>query len=1172
MKHGFNEGWEFAETPLDTPYLDVSEGEFSGVLLPHDFLITDAKALYRDATGWYRRRFTLQEFGIDPSHRVFIRFDGVYMDARFWLNGEPVGEWKYGYSPITLELTKGLCADGENELIVSVRHQSPNTRWYSGAGIFRDVTLIDKEQTLLLPDGVYFHADEKTENGDAFEIIIRSEIDEGAPVSAGKRAPASGDREIQVRHQLFDPDGREITLTPVFSATLKTDAPFIQHAGKDSLRSRLSRKGKTIRCMENRYVVSGIRRWDPEDPVRYTLRTELTRNGVMTDTEENRIGFRTAVFDPKKGLLVNGRHLKFNGVCEHHDLGVLGAAFDREAFRRKLHRLKEMGVNAIRLTHNMAAEGVLELADEEGFLLISEAFDMWERPKTAFDYARFFKKWHARDVEAWIRRDRNHPSVLLWSIGNEIYDTHADAHGAEITADLKALVERYDPFKNARATIGSNYMPWEGAQKCADILKIAGYNYAEKCYEQHHAAHPDWVIYGSETGSIVQSRGVYHFPLSVGSIAEEDGQCSSLGNSCTSWGAHSFEECAAIDRDLPYSLGQFLWSGFDYIGEPTPYHFKNSYFGQIDTAGFPKDAFYFWQSVWTDGQKSPMIHIIPGYWDFNPGQLIDVRVVSNLRRVALFLNGKSLGERILSHEPGSGYALFADFRVPYEAGELTAFGYEDEDSQTERVRETLHSFGDTAEIRVTPEPETEKLLASGSVPADALLFYEITAADADGCPVGNACDRVHVAVTGGRLLGLDSGDSTDFENYRSPTRRLFNGRLLAVVRADGGSPVQVTAIRDDHDIPVRHITIEAIRTDAADPRLFTGERRTQRARVRILPADATDREIKLSVVTDTGVTSPLATVDDIEPLPDGSRIVTMTAMGDGAFRLRATSKSNTELTRVISELEYRIEGVGTAYLNPYELISGSLYTSSIGEVGSGNEKGVTSARDGRTIITFEGLDFGTDFADAVTLPLFTLNDEAYSIRIWRGIPGDAGAKLLVDGIYQKPMIWNTYQEETWALTEPLTGIQTVSLEVQRKFHIKGLVFRRVPRAWARHSAVAADAIYGDQYRREEDAICGIGNNVSLVFRGMDFGEEEVRGIRITGRGRLANSIHVHFSGAAGEELQQLIEFPAESDFTEHIFALDELPGGGVRGAWDISLIFLPGSDMDLQSFQFEREP
>ncbi|MCR5676352.1 MAG: DUF4982 domain-containing protein [Lachnospiraceae bacterium] len=1144
----FNSGWQFVETPLDTAYIDIPDDEWREVTLPHDFLIRDVHALYRDATGWYRKCFTLREEGAETADRLFLVFDGVYMDSRYWLNGEMIGEWKYGYSPVVLDLTEHINRDGENELIVSVRHQSPNSRWYSGAGIFRDVRLIGKNSTCIPVNGVYFSAQRQSGNGESWEIILQTEV-----------VGADAD-DAQICHRLTAPDGREISLTPVFRAELRKDAPFVlgNVQADTGMKSRFRRGSRMIRCVEQRYRAEGIRPWDMDDPVRYRLETKLLRDGAIIDEEASFVGFRTVTLDPELGFFLNGRKRKLNGVCEHHDLGALGAAFSRTAFRRKLRKLREMGVNAIRLTHNMAAEGVLELADEMGFVLISEAFDMWMRPKTDYDYARFFKAWHARDVESWVRRDRNHPSVILWSIGNEIYDTHVDARAIRITAELKALVEKHDPKRNARVTIGSNYMPWEGAQKCADILKIAGYNYGEKCYEEHHAEHPDWVIYGSETASIVQSRGVYHFPLSVGSIAEEDEQCSSLGNSCTSWGAHSFEECAGVDRDLPYSLGQFLWSGFDYIGEPTPYQTKNSYFGQIDTAGFPKDAYFFWQSVWTDPEEKPMVHIIPGYWDFNEGQLIDVRVVSNLDRVALFLNGKSLGEQKLTHAPGTGLKLFADYRVPYTAGELTAVAYFG-DEEEEGVRETLYSFGDTAEFRICREPAEED---------DELLFYEISAADKNGRPVGNACDRVRILVTGGELAGTDNGDSTDTDSYQSADRRLFNGKLLAIVRKTPGTEtdaVRITVERETEETPVRRLVITP-----DEGQIFTGEKRTLSARVRILPENAADRRIEVRAVTDTGVATPLAKIEKTEMLPDRSMRVTMYALGDGHFRLRAVSASSTEHPRVLSELEYRIEGVGTAYLDPYRLISGSLFTSSIGEVGSGNEKGIVSARDGRTVIIWEGLDFGRDFADKVTLPLFTLNDDAYMIKIWHGIPGETGAKLLVDGIYQKKMIWNVYQEESWTLAESLTGLQTVSVEVDRKFHIKGLKFHRVERAWARIAANVADAIYGDQFRKEEDAVCDIGNNVTLLFGEMDFGEAGTNRIRVTGRGAQANSVHVRFAADSGEEIRQLIEFPSAADFTEREFALDAAPDGVIRGKWEISFVFLPGTAFDLKEFRFEE--
>ena len=1149
MRRLFNTGWEFQEAALDTPLSALREDLWRAVTLPHDFLITDTDALYRDATGFYRKRFTLAEYGIEAGRRIFLNFDGIYMDSTVTLNGRKVAEWKYGYSSFTVDLTGALDYSGRNELIVTVRHQAPNSRWYSGAGIYRDVMLIDKAPIHIPENGVYFSASDR--GADEWEIAIRTEIE-------GPEA-----ERVQVVQTLLTPEGKELDLKPLFNAELELEAPDVQGTEE---KTGFLRKKRKIRAVEQRYRVYGVRRWDINDPVLHTLRTKLVLAGRETDEVSVRVGFRTAVFDPDKGFFLNGRHLKLNGVCEHHDLGALGAAFHPTAFRRKLRILRGMGVNAIRLTHNMAARMVLDLCDEEGFLLISEAFDMWERPKTEYDYARFFRKWHARDVASWIRRDRNHPGVILWSIGNEIYDTHADERGEEITADLKRLVELHDPHHNARATIGSNYMPWMGAKRCAQILGIAGYNYAERCYSDDHKRHPDWVIYGSETCSIVQSRGIYHFPLSVGSIAEEDEQCSSLGNSCSSWGARSFEDCAANDRDTEFSLGQFLWSGFDYIGEPTPYHTRNSYFGQIDTAGFVKDAYYFWQSVWTDPAKHPMVHIIPGIWDFNEGQMIDVRVVSNLDHVQLFVNGRAFKAKTLTHAPGSGRTLFADYRIPFEAGEISAAAYAEAGRDAaECARETVYTCGETARVNVTPEEESAALLNRGDVPDGELLFYRIEAVDADGHFVGNASDRVRITVTGGELAGTDNGDSTDTDSYSSASRRLFNGRLLAIVRRTAGKePVRVSVDRDTRDIPVRRLDIKA-----PDGQTFTPEALTLKARIRILPENATDKEITVRAVTDTGVETPLARVEEVRCLPDGSREVTMKALGDGQFRLRAVSKSGTDKPRILSELEYEIRGVGTAYLDPYGFVSGSLYTSSIGEVGSGNEQGVTSARDERTVITWEGLDFGSDLADAITVPVFALNDDPYPVKIWSGIPGEAGARLLADVVYQKPMIWNVYQEETWPLAGPLTGIGTISIEVEKKIHIKGFSCRRVPKAYAALPAASAEAVYGDQYRIEEDgSVCDIGNNVTLTWRSMDFGETGAVAVIVEGRCMRANSVHITLTASDGTSYRQLVEFPASPAFRAERFALTAVPGGVIYGLQEVSFVFLPGTEFDLKSFRF----
>ncbi|MDE5867109.1 MAG: DUF4982 domain-containing protein, partial [Lachnospiraceae bacterium] len=742
----WNDGWSFLKTEAGTTYEQVIPRfqEFKAVDIPHDWLIYDALNLYEDGTGWYKKNFVYEQ---NQDKKAFVTFEGIYMDSTVYINGKKAGEWKYGYSAFTLDITDFL-KSGENEILVSACFMSPNSRWYSGAGIYRDVWFKVTDRTYLPENTVYVSTKKQAEK--SFLLRLEAEI--------------AGDRkdEAQVEFSLWDKNGNEVNLEPTDEVVDKS-------------------------VVVKNYLVKDVELWDVDSPVLYTLKTELMINNEVIQKEEDRIGFKHVEYDAQKGFFLNGRHMKLNGVCEHHDLGALGAAFNKSAMRRKYRILKEMGVNAVRSSHNMMAVGAIELADEMGLLVLSESFDMWERSKTTYDYARFFKEWSARDVESWIKRDRNHPSIIMWSIGNEIYDTHPDEHGKEITAYLKGLVEKYDPMKNALVTLCSNYMPWENTQKCADMLKMAGYNYGEKYYEEQHREHPDWIIYGSETSSIVQSRGIYHFPLKAGILAEDDEQCSSLGNSATSWSAKSMEICATFDRDMEFSLGQFIWTGFDYIGEPTPYHTKNSYFGQIDTAGFPKDSFYVWQSAWTDYRKKPMIHIFP-YWDFNDGQLIDVRVSSNAPYVELFINGRSLGKQHLTHEAGSGSHIIADYQLPYEKGTLTAIAYDNDEKKVASTER--HSFGNSSDIVITPDETKAK--ADGR----DLLFFTISTLDAQGNPVENACDRVSVKVTGsGRLIGLDNGDSTDFDSYKGLSRRLFNGKLLAIVQTDtvpGQIKVEVT--------------------------------------------------------------------------------------------------------------------------------------------------------------------------------------------------------------------------------------------------------------------------------------------------------------------------------------------------------------------------------------------
>lgn len=1164
MRYLFHANWKFLHTPVGTGYEEAlkRKADFCEVELPHDWLIYDAQNLYKDGTGWYRKLF---EWERKRGERVFLTFEGIYMDSAVFVNGKKAGEWKYGYSAFSTEITE-LLVSGENEVMVSACFQSPNSRWYSGAGIYRNVWLRVTGKTCIEEDGVYVST---RKQGKDFLMQVETCID-------GEQSPG-----LQVEHRLCEclPAGEQ---------------------GKAVKLQLLSEENN-----RKTYLVKEPRLWDTENPYLYCLQTRLLMGEEVLDESQSRIGFRCTEFLPDKGFFLNGKHVKLKGVCEHHDLGALGAAFSKAAMRRKFRILKEMGVNAVRGSHNMMAPEAMDLADEMGLLVISEAFDMWEMSKTPYDYARFFKEWSGKDVKSWICRDRNHPCVIMWSIGNEIYDTHADEHGQEITKYLMDLVKEYDSEENARVTLGSNYMPWENAGKCADLYKLAGYNYSEKYYREHHEIHPDWVIYGSETSSIVQSRGVYHFPLRAGILAEDDEQCSALGNSATSWGAKSMEDCITLDRDTEFSMGQFLWTGFDYIGEPTPYHTKNSYFGQIDTAGFPKDSYYVWQSAWTDYHKKPMVHVFP-YWDFNPGQMIDVRVCSNAPVVELFVNGRSLGRQMLNHLPGSGKRIIADYQVPYEEGVLTAVGYDEDEKEI--ARQERCSFGDSEAVVI--EPENTVIQADGK----DMLFLQISTADRQGKAVENACDRVFVKVSGaGRLVGLDNGDSTDFDSYKGISRRLFNGKLLAMVQAKkepGEIVIQVEAKglkgaelicrsvavkeapkeqdleKTDATEPVRallpaerteslsiveenreraivlgradEVPVRKILLQAPEERVLRPERKEILVKAHIAPEQADDRELIFKAVNDMGVDSNLVTMER-----HGNEVL-LRGLGDGAFRLRCMSKSGTEKIRLISQLEFRIEGMGQAYLNPYGFISGSQYTRVKGEAGNGNEKGVATARDGETVVTYENIDFGPVGADEITVPIFALSGEAYPIQIWEGIPGHENSCLLADVVYQKPSIWNVYQAETWKLSKCLRGITSISFLLRQKVHIKGFSFTKREKAWMKLEAFRADAIYGDSFERTKQGIERIGNNVSLVFSGMDFKEAKALKLRIYGRApKGKNTIHVrYFNGE--DEIKQIVEFAQAAEWEEQEFTLQP-----IAGKWDVTFVFLPGSCFDFGWFRFE---
>lgn len=1159
-----NSEWLFFKQPLSdttTTLPAQNDSRFYPVNLPHDWLISNSADHYENSEGWYQKTISSDILPFDTSSDDdwLLYFEGVYMDCTIFVNGMQAGEWKYGYSSFEVRLTPFL-KTGENTILVHVRYQSPNSRWYSGAGIYRSVWLKKVPAVHIASDGIAAET-HLIENG-KWSLCMHTTLEkEGIQQSAKDFFASENDNESTFPSLSFCVQTLDGT---VILSEIPEDTPV---------------------------TLTNIKPWDINEPNLYKIVCTLSENGTAIQTETITTGFRTTRFDTNEGFFLNDVHLKLKGVCQHHDLGALGSAVNRSAIKRQLTILKSMGVNAVRTTHNMPAVELLELADEMGILIVDEAFDMWEMSKTTYDYARFFKEWSSRDVKSWICRDRNHPCVILWSIGNEIYDTHANEHGQEITRYLKEQVLLHDPYGHALPTIGSNFMQGENARKCADILKIAGYNYAERLYNKQHADHPDWVIYGSETSSTVQSRGIYHFPLAKPLLTDDDGQCSSLGNSTVNWGAKNQQFCAVSDLHMPFSLGQFLWSGFDYIGEPTPYQSRNSFFGQIDTAGFPKDAYYFYQSVWTDAKTNPMIHILP-YWDFNPDQMIDVRVYTNAPKVALFLNGTLIGEKTLAHTEEDN--MIADWQLPFEAGTLKAIAYDE--NGVEIARDEASSFGDAASLHLTAN--RSQVTADGS----ELIFVTIDALDTDGHAVANANNRVHVTVTGeGMLAGLDNGDSTDCEPYKGDCRRLFSGKLLAIIApsltagtititasSDGLTSASLTvnttsysessdekdpcaedlhlmtitrdpladSISSQSDIPVRKITLSCetfthLTADAPSAVIYAS----------VSPANATTQTLDWKVTNAEGVTVPYAILEPID-----NTHVRIHALSDGSFFVRCSVTNGRGHTTLYSTLAFTATEIGTMNLNPYTFTVGSLYSDSEGEIANGNAHGAATGSEGTTSITYGPFDFGTFGSDTVTIPIFETESRPVDLTFIEGKTKTQSGTVLCRGHYDKKMIWDTYQEETFKLPKRLTGVTTFTIQVtNRKLHIGGLSFKKLEKAWSPLSVTDIDRIYGDAFCKTDDAITGIGNNVTIEYTDMDFGERTCVVIEITGRSPIEkNTIHVRTSNGTNETLN-ITEFPYSDDYVTKRFPVNVL-----SGSQTVTLLFLPGSNFDLKGIRFVR--
>lgn len=1126
----FNDGWQFCLCDIGTELSALPGRHWYDVELPHDWLINDASKLYETGEGWYRRSLPCSAEQL--SGRVLLNFDGVYMNSTLFVNGKEAGSWTYGYSAFEHDITDFL-HEGENELLLRVSHQSPNTRWYSGAGIFRDVMLKLRPAAYIGTNGVYIHSAPQPEGGWTTEV----ETDVVGEAS-----------DIRMLLEVFDPAGASM-------GGYGLEAHF--DGGHEKFTASFNSTDPEL--------------WSVDDPMLYTLKISLYSGSELLDCVNETFGYRTAEFDPDRGFLLNGEPVKLHGVCMHHDLGALGSALNEAALARQLRIMKEMGVNAIRTSHNMPARQLVQLCDEMGLLVDSEAFDMWEKPKTEFDNHRFFTEHAERDVRSWIERDRNHPCIIMWSIGNEINDT-IDPHGLDITKRLYEYVLKYDPKGNAAPTIGSNYMGNENAQKCSDVVKLAGYNYSEYLYDEHHAKYPGWVIYGSETASAVRSRGIYRFPAELPLLTGEDCQCSSLDNSVVGWGSSAMKSWR-LDRDCPFCCGQFIWTGFDYIGEPTPYNTKNSYFGIVDTAGFRKDIYYFYQSVWVSPEQKKVLHIVPSYWDFIPGQEIDVLIYSNARDVELFLNGKSIGSHVMELETSQD--MRAHFKVPFEPGVLRVVGHFADGSECSEV---LHTPSDPAAVVLTSDKET--LLADGR----DIAFVEISTVDVNGIPVGNARNLIRVEVSGaGRLVGLDNGDSTDYDSYKGDNRRLFSGKLLAMIEStlepgeitvrayseglenaelrlvseNCGEVSGVSVVTENKfpavcraytgEVPARLLLPEV------DVNSFDPERRSAEIRAKLLPENCTYDDISWSVVRRNGVESSLAQVEG------SGRSAVVTAKGDGEFFVRAMVHNGAEHPQVIADIPFTAEGLGAAVRDAYSFISASTLDSSNVPTNI-IEDGALSNFDGRTVMTYSDIDFGKTGSQIISLSVGTCFD--MPVEVWEGTPDDG--KLICRVDFGNNGHWCGFAGQDFALAERLTGVRTISVVIDSRVIFGGFSFVPIERAYDTNWVGEADSVYGDDYRIDGRRVADIGNNVIINYEGLDFGEGGSEALIISGEtGNPMNQIQLRYTPAGGAQKTVLLEFQQDGG-REQRFDIPKLSGVN-----DVSFVFMPGSRFDFDWFRFE---
>jgi len=752
LEMDFNQGWKFFLGDAEgasVPYF--KDKDWEKVNLPQDWSIegnfsaehpagNDGGAL-PGGTGWYRKTFHLSKNL--KNQQIYIDFGGVYRNSQVWINGHLLGIRPNGYISFRYDLTK-FVNFGNRANVITVKadnSRQPNSRWYSGSGIYRNVRLVTTGDIAVDHWGTFVTTPSVTaEQATVSQVtMIKNQT--------GKL------KQAEIELTLYDQSGQQVGKV----------------RSKQALKDSVTKLAQSFKVLQPRL-------WSPGKPYLYTLVTRISEGKKLLDEYRTTVGIRYFSFDSKLGFSLNGQHMKILGVCMHHDLGALGAAINRRAMQRQLEILKDMGCNAIRFSHNPPAAELLNLCDQMGFLVMDEAFDMWKKKKSKYDYSLDFEQWHKKDLEDMLKRDRNHPSVILWSIGNEIREQF-DPSGTRITKELTAIVKALDQTRPVISALTETDSSKNFIAK-ANSLDVLGFNYKFEDYDKLPLNFPGQKFIASETTSALESRGVYQssdtlrfWPASGKQKyvlnGNADWTTSAYDNTAAYWGT-SHERAWKEVKKRDFIAGLFVWTGFDYLGEPVPYPYpaRSSYFGIIDLAGFPKDVYYMYQSEWTD---KPVLHVFP-HWNWQAGATVDVwAYYSQADEVELFLNGRSLGIRKKEND------LHVSWKVKYEPGTLKAISRK---AGKEVLSSEIHTAAEAAKIVI--EADRSSLKADGK----DLSFLTVKVTDKDGNLVPDADQLITFTVEGqGTLAGLDNGYQANLSSFKAAQIKVFKGKCMAVLQS-----------------------------------------------------------------------------------------------------------------------------------------------------------------------------------------------------------------------------------------------------------------------------------------------------------------------------------------------------------------------------------------------------